>query len=320
MPQPHSQQSTPRHYLVTGAGPVGSTVALQLAEAGHTVALASRSGSGPEHPGIRRTRLDATDAGRLAEAAAGAEAIFHCVHAAYSAEAWSRALPQAEAAVLAEASRNGIPAVFPESLYSYSEPGKVMREDSPRRASGGKRGIRTALLDAREASAATTVSIVASDYYGPLAANAHAGARMLEAVFAGKRLAAVGNPDLPHSFTYLPDLAAAMVRAAQRPEAWNRVLHAPTAPPATQRAMAGGYARAAGLPSPRVAGIPGWALRALGAANRQMRELAEMAYQFDAPFVMDSTRSEAALGLAPTPLEEGLAATVAWWATRSAAA
>ena len=210
--------------------------------------------------------------------------------------------------------------MFPESLYSYSEPGAVMREDSPRRASGGKRGVRTALLDAREASAANTVSVVASDYYGPLAENAHAGARMLEAVFGGKRLAAVGNPGLPHSFTYLPDLAAAMVRAAQRPEAWNRVLHAPTAPPATQRAMAEGYARAAGLPAPKVSGIPGWALRALGTVNRQMRELAEMAYQFDAAFVMDSTRSEALLGLAPTPLEEGIAATVAWWAERSATA
>jgi nucleoside-diphosphate-sugar epimerase len=195
-----------------------------------------------------------------------------------------------------------------------------MREDSPRRASGGKRGVRTALLDAREASAANTVSVVASDYYGPGAENAHAGARMLEAAFGGKRLAAIGNPDLPHSFTYLPDLAAAMVRAAQRPELWNRVLHAPTAPPTTQRAMAEGYARAAGLRPPRVAGIPGWALRALGTVNRQMRELAEMAYQFDAPFVMDSTRSEAALGLSPTPLEEGFAATVAWWAERSAAA
>jgi nucleoside-diphosphate-sugar epimerase len=51
-----------------------------------------------------------------------------------------------------------------------------------------------------------------------------------------------------------------------------------------------------------------------------MRELAEVAYQFDAAFVMDSTRSEALLGLAPTPLEEGIAATVAWWAERSATA
>jgi nucleoside-diphosphate-sugar epimerase len=44
-----------------------------------------------------------------------------------------------------------------------------------------------------------------------------------------------------------------------------------------------------------------------------MREVAEMLYQFDRPFVMDSTRSEERLGLRPTPLPEAAAATVAWW-------
>jgi nucleoside-diphosphate-sugar epimerase len=43
------------------------------------------------------------------------------------------------------------------------------------------------------------------------------------------------------------------------------------------------------------------------------RELAEMLYQFERPFVMDSHASEAALGLHPTPLPEAAAATVAWW-------
>lgn len=43
-----------------------------------------------------------------------------------------------------------------------------------------------------------------------------------------------------------------------------------------------------------------------------MRELAELLYQFEHPFVMDSAASEAAFGLRPTPLPEA-AATVAWW-------
>ncbi|NKX53027.1 NAD-dependent epimerase/dehydratase family protein [Arthrobacter mobilis] len=304
-----------QHYLVTGAGPVGSTVALQLVDTGHTVTLASRSGSGPDHPRIHRIQADAMDAARLEAAMDDAAAVFHCIHAPYTAKAWREVLPRAEQLVLDAAGRQGIPVVFPESLYSYSEPQLTMREDSPRRASGGKRGVRTALLEARAAAAADTVSVVAADFYGPFAMNAHAGEHMLSAVFGGRRLAAVGNPDAPHSFTYVPDLAAAMIRAAQRPELWNRVLHAPTAP-TTQRAMVEAYARAAGLPAPKVSGIPGWVLRVLGAASRDMRELAEVAYQFDAPFVMDSTRSEAELGLSPTPLAEGAAATVAWWRNR----
>jgi hypothetical protein len=44
-----------------------------------------------------------------------------------------------------------------------------------------------------------------------------------------------------------------------------------------------------------------------------MREFAEMTYQFDRPFVMDSSASEQLLGLAPTALAVALADTLQWW-------
>lgn len=307
------------HYLVTGSGPVGATIAEQLAADGHTVTLATRSGTGPHHPLIHLVRTDATDPAAIESAIDGATAVFHCIHAAYTAAAWRTALPGAEQVVLAAAGTRNIPVVFPESLYSYSRPEEIMREDSPRMAKQGKRGIRTQLLAARAESSTATVSVVASDFYGPGAENAHAGSRMLDAVFAGHRLFAIGNPRLPHSFTYIPDLAAAMIEAAGREGLWNRVLHAPTAPPTTQAAMVSAYATAAGLPTPKVSGIPTRLLRTIGLANTAMREMAEMAYQFDRPFIMDSKRSEVDLGLSPTPLRDGAASTVAWWTGRRAA-
>jgi len=51
----------------------------------------------------------------------------------------------------------------------------------------------------------------------------------------------------------------------------------------------------------------------MGFFSPDMRELAETMYQFEHPFVMDSTASQAALGLTPTPLHEAAAATVVWW-------
>ena len=59
--------------------------------------------------------------------------------------------------------------------------------------------------------------------------------------------------------------------------------------------------------------VPGWALRVMGVFSSDMRELAETLYQFRRPFVMDSAVSQAALGLAPTPLDEAAAATATWW-------
>ncbi|MDJ0315410.1 NAD-dependent epimerase/dehydratase family protein [Arthrobacter sp. H35-D1] len=300
--------------VVTGAGPVGWTVATQLAASGHRVRILTRSGSGPEHPLVEKRCVDVGDAAQFRDALAGADAVFHCIHGStYSAEAWRRELPGAEQTVLDAAGEAGAVVVFPESLYSYSTPSRVMDENSPRQAAGGKRGVRTMLLQARAASPTRTVSVVASDFFGPRVRNAHAGERMVPRILAGKGLQLLGNPDIPHTFSYVPDLAAAMILAAKTPVAWNQVVHAPSLPAVSQRELAAAFAAAAGVRLPRVGTIPGWVVRAAGLVSRDMHELAETLYQFQEPFVMDSTASAALLGLTPTPLERAATETVAWW-------
>lgn len=308
-------------HVVTGAGPVGSTVALQLAEAGEEVRLLTRSGSGPEHGLIHRRRVDVSRRDHLDEAFAGALAVHHCIHgSAYDARVWRAELPVAERMVLDAAGRAGAVVTFPESLYSYGPVDGPITEGLPRAATTGKLGVRTDLLAQREASATPTVSVAASDFYGPLVRNAHAGERMVPTVLAGRTMRVLGSPDQPHSFTYVPDLAAAMIAAAAREDLWNSFLHAPTAPALTQRQLVERTARTAGVPVPKVSSIPLWVLRASGVVSREMRELAETSYMFTAPFVLDSTASEQRLGLAPTPMDDGLAATVAWWRTQERAA
>ncbi|HJV99344.1 MAG TPA: NAD-dependent epimerase/dehydratase family protein [Arthrobacter sp.] len=301
-------------HVVTGAGPVGWTVAEQLAGQGKNVRLLTRSGSGPEHPLVERVKADVRDAAQLLDAFTGAAAVFHCIHgSSYTVDAWRAELPAAEQAVLAAAGEAGAVVVFPESLYSYSRPGQPMTEAGPRNATGGKRGVRTQLLAARDASPTNTVSVVAGDFFGPRVRTSHAGERMVPAVLAGRKVWVIGSTDQPHSFTYVPDLAAAMTQAAQTPSLWNKVWHAPTGPAVTQRRLATAFTEAGGAAAPKMAAVPGWALRALGVFSKDMREVAEMLYQFEKPFVMDSAASEAALGLRPTPLPEAAAATVAWW-------
>lgn len=44
---------------------------------------------------------------------------------------------------------------------------------------------------------------------------------MVSPVLAGQKLWVISSTDQPHSFTYVPDLAAAMIRSAQTPSLWN---------------------------------------------------------------------------------------------------
>ena len=110
-PEEHGHRHEPIH-VVTGAGPVGTTVARQLAEPGPArCGCLTRSGSGPEHPLDRappRRRLPARAA--RPRRSTGAVAVHHCIHgSAYAARTWRAELPAAEQAVLdaAGAGRRG---------------------------------------------------------------------------------------------------------------------------------------------------------------------------------------------------------------------
>ena len=60
-------------------------------------------------------------------------------------------------------------------------------------------------------------------------------------------------------------------------------------------------------------------MRALGVFNPTIRELVEMSYEFDAPFVLDTTKFTTAFGATGTPLATAVADTVAWYRTRAEA-
>jgi nucleoside-diphosphate-sugar epimerase len=71
------------NYLVVGAGPVGSTIAMTLAQAGHTVRVLTRSGNGPQRPNIALLKGDASNIAFATSEAFAASAIFNCANPPY---------------------------------------------------------------------------------------------------------------------------------------------------------------------------------------------------------------------------------------------
>jgi nucleoside-diphosphate-sugar epimerase len=51
--------------------------------------------------------------------------------------------------------------------------------------------------------------------------------------------------------------------------------------------------------------------RALGLVNPTVRELIEMRYQFEEPFIVDSSKIATGLGVQATPIDQALADTIA---------
>jgi hypothetical protein len=59
--------------------------------------------------------------------------------------------------------------------------------------------------------------------------------------------------------------------------------------------------------------VPKLAVRALGLFNPMMRELGEMSYEFDEPFVLDTTKYQSTFAAGGTPLTTAISETVAWY-------
>ncbi|WP_122817280.1 NAD-dependent epimerase/dehydratase family protein [Nocardioides pantholopis] len=290
-------------HVVVGAGPVGRAVAGLLAERAHEVVLVSRSGSGPALDGVRREAADAADVDRLVGLTAGAEVLYNCINPP-SYDVWATWWPPAAAAFLTAAEQSGAVLATAGTLYPYGPVGGPMTEDLPDAATGTKARIRAAMWaearDRHEAGRLRAVEVRGSDYMGPGVASAHV-AQVAPRALAGKAVRVFGRPDVPHSFTDVRDVARALVATAATPTAHGRVWHAPTGPARTQAETIGDVCRAVGRPPVPVRAWPGALLGVGGAVVPLLREMRETVYQFERPYLLDSSAIERELGLVPTP-------------------
>lgn len=103
---------------------------------------------------------------------------------------------------------------------------------------------------------------------------------------------------------------AEVVAVATAPDAWGRAWHVPSPPALSMRELATRAAILAGAPTPRLTRLPYPVLWLGGLVNPLLRELRETRYQFDRPYVLDSSATQQALGIAPTALDEALAETL----------
>lgn len=298
-------------YLVVGAGAIGSTVALMLAEQQQSVQLVSRRGSGPSHPRIGLVVADAKDGERMCELATGAAAIFNCLSPPY--DQWPTQWPPMANALLLAAEKSGAVLVTMNNLYAYGQPTGPMTPESPFLATYEKAKVRERMwldaLAAHNAGRIRATEVRASDFIGPKAQSAM-GDRVFPRVLAGKGCTIIGSPDVSHSWTYTHDVARTMITCADAPQAWGRAWHAPTNVPRTQREVINDIAKVGGLAQVRVTTIPTFAIRLLGIFNPLMRELPKTMYQFTSPFIIDDSATRDTFGLVPTPWNELLLTTL----------
>ena len=121
-----------------------------------------------------------------------------------------------------------------ENLYAYGPTqGQVLTEDLPTNPTSAKAATRAAmtaeLLDAHRAGRVAVAIGRASDFFGPGTTASALGDGVFGRALAGRRAQVLGRPDQPHSYSYTPDVAAALVTLGSDDRAVGHVWHLPIA-------------------------------------------------------------------------------------------
>jgi len=308
-------------HVVFGTGQVGLAVAGRLAGLDIPVRAVSRRRPAALADGVDWRAADATDVDAASDAAKGASVVYQCLNAPYTR--WPELFPPLQRGALAAAERAGALLVTLENLYAYGPAGgQPMTEDLPLAATTSKGRTRAAMTaELLTAAAAGRVRVAigrAADFFGAGATQSTLGERVFGNAVAGKRADFIGNPDLPHTYSYVPDIAAGLATLGTDERAAGQVWHLPGPETVTTRALLDLVAAEVGHPV-AVRTLPPLMVRAIGLVSPLMRGLAEMAYEFEEPFILDTTKFESAFGTAATPLATAITDTVAWYRIQAGA-
>ena len=303
-------------HVVFGAGQVGGTLARLLLAAGKRVRIAKRSATAAA-PGSEIVLGDAADPSFCASAADGAKAVYHCINPPYDARVWADVMPRYMDNLIAASARAKARLVVLDNVYMLGRPnGRMLDEDTPMRPCSRKGEIRAAaatrLFDAHRRGDVLATAGRASDFYGPGGTQTGLGDFFWPRVLAGKTAYSPFPLDAVHTYHYIPDVAAGlMTLGGADADAFGRPWMLPCTPAGTFRNLLARLTRASGR-TLKVAQVPRWVVKTMAVAMPLMRELDEMLYQWDEPFVVDDRRFRERFHNAPADVDQAAASTVEW--------
>jgi nucleoside-diphosphate-sugar epimerase len=300
-------------HVIFGTGPLGRAVAEELIRRGKQVRMVNRSGKADGIPeNVEVVVGDAYSLPFTRRVTQNAEVVYQCAQPKY--HQWAEKFPALQNSILEGAASNNAKLVIADNLYMYGDPnGHTIRETSPEKPHTKKGRLRKQMAEAALGAHRSGKLQVAlsrpSHYFGP--GYDIAATFMFLPALKGKAVQLLGKIDVPHSFTYVPDAGRAMAILGTSEQSWGQVWIPPLTPVMTQREFARRIWSAANQQGePRVVLLDKWLLNLLGLFNPASRETVEMLYEFEKPYIVDSSKFEKLFGVKATPVDEAILRTL----------
>lgn len=297
---------------VFGYGAVGRPIVDLLIARGDRVRVATRRRPEDLPADIAHMPCDVLDPGDVRAALDGASQAVLAVGFAYDSRLWRTVWPQAMRTMIEGCAAAGARLVFIDNLYQLGPQTTPRTEDMALATTGEKPVILAEVAriwqGARDRVRVATLRC--SDFYGPGVTVSHLGALAFGEQAKDKPAQLLVPAGTPHDFAYVPDIARAAVILLDAPDAdFGQAWNMPCAPTRTPRALLAMGAAALGHRL-RVWAVPFALLRPLGLVNRFAKEVVDIGFTWDRPYIVDGGKFMRRFGFTPTPFEIGVPATV----------
>lgn len=278
---------------ILGTGQLGLTILQLLLDKNpdEKILLVNRTGklNIPIPQNVQVTAADVTTKTAMAAIASRSDVVFSCTDMPY--DKWAYFYPATANALAYALSETNAKLVFADNLYSYGNvSGNEMNEQLPHSAKTKKGKIRAGVINTLLYSGDEfnnrVAFVKAADFIGPHIHKGIFGTDFLHNVYSGKTVRMFGNIELPHTFTYIEDFAAAMINVGTANDTFGQIWHAPNAPALSLDKWVHLFEVIANKKIKKSV-TPKFVIRIAGLFNSFIKELYEMAYQFEYPYLVN---------------------------------
>ncbi len=300
------------HVVLGASGAIGQGVVKALQEKGLVIRAVERS---KQVAGIETVLADLSDEKQAREAIVGASHVYLCVGLPYNTKIWQSGWPRLMRSVINACAEANAKLIFFDNVYMYGPSLSVpFTENHPQNPTTKKGMVRKQvadlLLQAHNSSQVQAVIGRSADFYGPKAVNSQLYIKFIERIKQGKNPQWLGQPDQPHTYSYTLDNGRALVELALDDTAYGQVWHLPVGKPIAIGEILGLINKKLGT-SYKVSYLPRPLLGLMSLFIPPIKEVKEMLYQFDNPYIMsDQKFRDRFPDFKTTSYEEGLAAMI----------
>lgn len=302
--------------ILGGGGPIGLELARILPDYTERVRIVGRNPEKviPENEVFVANLLDSE---AVRDAVAGSDVAYLSVGLPYKASVWEAQWPKVMRNTIEACRASGSKLVFFDNIYMYDrEHLSPMDENTPVRPTTRKGAVRAMiadmLMEAVQKDQVDALIARCADFYGPgRQRNSVLTQTVFERLASGKSAQWLLSVDHVHSFTYTPDASLATAMLGNTDDAYGQVWHLPTTEkPPTGREWIEMIAEELEA-KPRVQVASNFMMSAVGLFSPTLREVKEMAYQYDRDYDFRSDKFNRRFDFTPTTYRQGIKAVVA---------